>query len=315
MKNKENEIIRINENNFVKEFNPTNNQLLLNLKDLNGKFHTIKLDFRKTVAENAENAYKENKKFKIKLKGAEKSLQQTKNELNNAIKNKLIIEQEKHNNDKEKKFWFENYRWLISTENNIIIAGKDTKTNEKIVKKYLKQGDRYAHADITGAPSCIIKNIDFKNKTIPISEKTLIEACNFCAYFSKAWNQYSEIQSYWVLPEQVSKTPQSGEFVPKGAFIIRGKRNYYKCILEMAIGEIFLDNNKKYMSGPIETIKNHSKKYIIIKPGNMSKNVIANKIAKAFGTSSENILKILPPGNISIIESFGIDLDSKRSNK
>ena len=106
----------------------------------------------------------------------------------------------------------------------------------------MKQGDRYAHADIIGAPSCIIKNIDVYNKQIPINEKTLNEACIFSACYSKAWSQYSEVQSYWVLPEQVSKTPQSGEYVPKGGFIIRGKRNYCKCKLEMAIGEIFIDN-------------------------------------------------------------------------
>jgi hypothetical protein len=196
-------------------------------------------------------------------------------------------------------------------DGNIIIAGKDIKSNERIVKKYLKPGDRYAHADITGAASCIIKNIDINNKTITINETTLKDACNFCAYYSKAWNQYSEVQSYWVLPEQVSKTPQSGEYVPKGAFIIRGKRNYYKCILQMGIGEIYLNNIKKIMGGPINNIKNQSKRYVIIKPGNIKKNVIANIIAEKFKTSTDVIMKILPPGNIAIVDSFGLNFDPK----
>jgi len=311
LKDKEKEIKRINENNFVKEFNPSNNLLLLDVNDINGIIHTIKFDFRKTVAENAEKAYNENKKYKIKLKGAEKSLEKTRIELKNAISNHLKIYEKKEEKITGKKFWFENFRWFISSEGNIIIAGKDSKSNEIIVKKYLKQGDRYAHADIIGAPSCIIKNIDINNKTIPINEKTLIEACNFCAYYSKAWSQYYEVQSYWVLPEQVSKTPQSGEYVPKGAFIIRGKRNYCKCNLEMAIGEIYLDNIRKFMGGPIETLKNHSKKYVLLKPGNIKKNIVAEIIAKGFGTSSDNIIKILPPGNISIIDSFGLNLASK----
>jgi len=315
LKNKEDEIKKIREKDIVKEFDLSSNKLILNLNDINKVNHNIKIDFRKTTAENAEKAYNENKKFKIKLKGAEKSLEKTKNELKNILKTQ--IKQEEKNIQKSNKitFWFENYRWLISSEGNILIAGKDLKSNEKIVKKYLKQGDRYAHADVTGAPSCIIKNIDINNKTIPINEQTLIEACNFSAYYSKAWNQYSEVQSYWVLPEQVSKTPQSGEYVPKGAFIIRGKRNYYKCILQMAIGEIYIKNIKKIMGGPINTIINQSKKYVIIKPGNIKKNTIAYILSKKFKTSTESLMKILPPGNITITESYGLNIDSEEIQK
>ena len=198
------------------------------------------------------------------------------------MKNHFMIKDKKNNKPIEKLFWFENFRWFITMDGNIIIAGKDSKSNEIIVKKYLKQGDRYAHADIIGAPSCIIKNININNKKIPINEKTLQEACIFSACYSKAWNQYSEVQSYWVLPEQVSKTPQSGEYIPKGSFIIRGKRNYFKCNLEMAIGEVYLDNIKKIMGGPIESVKNISKKYVIIKPGDMKKNIAAEIISKGF---------------------------------
>ena len=98
------------------------------------------------------------------------------------------------------------------------------------------------------------------------------EACIFAACYSKAWNLFAEAESYWVLPDQVSKTPQSGEYVPKGAFIIRGKRNYYKSNLEIGIGEIYINEIKKYMGAPIESIIKHSKKYFIIKPGDMKKN-------------------------------------------
>ena len=311
LKNKENGIKRINESNIVKEFNPSDNLLLIIIKDINGKKHIIKLDFRKTVAENAEKAYDKRKKYKIKIKGAEKSLEKTKIELQNSINNHLKIKENKNKESLGKKFWFENFRWFISSEGNIIIGGKDSISNERIVKKYLKQGDRYAHADIIGAPSCIIKNIDVNNKTIPIKEKTLMEACIFSGCYSKAWSQYSEVQSYWVLPEQVSKTPQSGEYVPKGAFIIRGKRNYCKCNLEMAIGEIYIDNIKKIMGGPIQSVKNYTNKFVLLKPGNMKKNIAAEKISKGFETSIDIIMKILPPGNVSIIESFGLNLDSK----
>jgi predicted ribosome quality control (RQC) complex YloA/Tae2 family protein len=313
LKNKENEIKKINDNNIVNKFDPINSLLLLNIEDENKKHHTIKLDFRKTVAENAEKAYNNRKKYKQKLKGAVKSLEKTKNDLKKALKNNIEISNLKKEITHGKKFWFEDYRWFISSEGNIIIAGKDAKSNEKIVKKYLKQGDRYAHAEISGAPSCIIKNIDINNKTIGIKEKTLQEACIFSVCYSKAWFQFSEAQSYWVLPDQVSKTPQSGEYVPKGSFIIRGKRNYYRSNLEIAIGEILLEKSKKFMGGPISSIKKHSKKYVILKPGNINKNTAAKLISKEFNTASENILKILPPGNVSIIETFGLTLETEET--
>ncbi len=312
-KNKENEIKRINENNIVKEFDPTNNILFLNLRDISGINHIIKFDFRKTIAENAEKAYNDEKKYKIKLKGAETSLEKTKIELKNTQDKNLMVDKNKREKTKVKKFWFENFRWFISSEGNIVIAGKDSKSNELIVKKYLKSGDRYAHADIIGASSCIIKNVDINNKLIPINETTLKEACIFSACYSKAWSQFSEVQSYWVLPEQVSKTPQSGEYVPKGSFIIRGKRNYVKCSLEMGIGEIYIHKIKKIMGGPINSIKKISKKYVLLKPGNIKKNVSVEIIAKELGTSPDNIMRILPPGNISIIKSFGIDIKTQET--
>ena len=80
----------------------------------------------------------------------------------------------------------------------------------------------------------------------------------------------------------------------------------------MAIGEIFIDKNRKIMGGPIVSIKKYSKKYVIIKPGNIKKNIIAEKIAKELEISSDDIMKKLPPGNINIIDSYGIDLKEKQ---
>ena len=53
--------------------------------------------------------------------------------------------------------WFENYRWFITSEGEVAIGGKDATTNERAVKKYLKNMDRYAHADVHGAPSVVLR--------------------------------------------------------------------------------------------------------------------------------------------------------------
>jgi len=79
--------------------------------------------------------------------------------------------------------WFERFRWFITTEGEIAVAGKDARSNEQIVKKYLKTNDRYAHADIHGAPSVVVKNIN----GVQPSEQSMLEACNFSLSYSKAW--------------------------------------------------------------------------------------------------------------------------------
>ena len=207
-----------------------------------------------------------------------------------------------------KTFWFERFRWFISSDDNIIVAGKDAKGNDLVVKKYLKEGCRYAHADIQGAPSCIIINSDFNDKNIPITEKTLEEACIFAASHSKAWKQFAEAQAYWVLPEQVSKTPQSGEFLPKGAFVIRGKRNYYRCKLELAVGKITVEDKIKIMSGPVDAVKKRTGEYIVLTPGGMKKSSISHKLSKAFNAPTDQIDRALPPGGVTVVETVGIKL-------
>ncbi len=309
LKEKNEEIKKINEKEIVKKFDPTKNLLILNLKDTTGKNFEINLNFRKSVSDNAEKAYDDSKKLRNKLSGAEKSLKKTLEQIKQVKKKEQEEkEQEVLKPKKEKHFWFERFRWFISSNGNIIIGGKDIKTNEVVVKKYLKENDRYAHADIQGAPSIIIKSMGLNDEKIDISEKTLNEACIFAASFSKAWKQFAEAQAYWVLPEQVSKTPQSGEFVPKGAFIIRGKRNYYNCKLELAIGKISIDNNNKVMCGPIDSVKSLTDKYVIIQPGDIKKIDIAHKLAKAFDEPVDKVDRVIPSGGATIVESIGLDL-------
>ncbi|MCK5635970.1 MAG: NFACT family protein [Thermoplasmatales archaeon] len=311
LKEKEVEIKRTNEKDIVKKFDPLENLLILNLKDTSGKIFEIKINFRKTVSKNAEKAYDDNKKLRSKKNGAEKSAKKTKEQIILA-KDKELKEKKKEEEKKQVKkvslLWFEKYRWFISSDGNIVIGGKDAKSNELVVKKYLKEGDRYAHADIQGASSIIIKSKGIDDEIIEITEKTLGEACIFAASYSKAWKQFAEAQAYWVLPEQVSKSAQSGEFVPKGAFIIRGKRNYHRCKLEIAVGEIDIQEEKKIMAGPVEAIQKRAKRYVVMQPGGIKKNEIAKKIAKAFDVNVDSVDRVLPAGGVTVIESEGVEL-------
>ena len=57
-----------------------------------------------------------------------------------------------------KPLWFERFHWFITSENVLVVAGRDAQQNELLVKRHLGKGDVYIHADLRGAASTIVKN-------------------------------------------------------------------------------------------------------------------------------------------------------------
>lgn len=121
-----------------------------------------------------------------------------------------------------KVYWFEKFLWFISSENYLIIAGRDQQQNEMIVKRYLRAGDIYVHADLHGATSCVIKNPSGE----PIPPRTLTEAGTMAVCYSAAWDAKVITSAWWVHHNQVSKTAPTGEYLTTGSFMIRGKKNF-----------------------------------------------------------------------------------------
>ncbi|MCL2509794.1 MAG: fibronectin-binding domain-containing protein, partial [Methanomassiliicoccaceae archaeon] len=107
--------------------------------------------------------------------------------------------------------------------------------------------------------------------------------------------------AFWAYPDQVSKTPNPGEFVPRGAFIVRGKRNYeYHLKMELGVGEIMYQGARKVMCGPVELFKD-SERYLVLNPGKGKSGRKAGDIAKDFRVPEEEISRILPPGDVEIV--------------
>ncbi|KAM3851382.1 ribosome quality control complex subunit NEMF [Vipera latastei] len=121
-----------------------------------------------------------------------------------------------------KVYWFEKFLWFISSENYLVIAGRDQQQNEIIVKRYLKPGDIYVHADLHGATSCVIKNLSGDR----IPPRTLTEAGTMALCYSAAWDARVITSAWWVYHNQVSKTAPTGEYLTTGSFMIRGKKNF-----------------------------------------------------------------------------------------
>jgi len=199
-----------------------------------------------------------------------------------------------------KAFWFEAYRWFFSSEGFLVIGGRDAKTNDAIVKKHLKDGDRYVHADIHGAPSCVVK------EGSKAGEATLQEACAFALAWSKAWSAgLASGSAYWVLPEQVSKQAESGQYLGRGAWVIRGKRNYVHDIpVRAAVGEIEHEGHRKVMSGPVAAVAARSPRFWQIEPGEERKDLVARRLAGDFGVPVEEVARVLPPGALRVSEGM-----------
>lgn len=99
-----------------------------------------------------------------------------------------------------KVYWFEKFYWFISSENYLIIGGRDQQQNEQIVKRYMRATDIYVHAEIQGASSVVIRNPTGKD----IPPKTLLEAGTMAISYSVAWDAKVVTNAYWVRSNQVS---------------------------------------------------------------------------------------------------------------
>lgn len=122
-----------------------------------------------------------------------------------------------------KVHWFEKFNWFISSENYLVISGRDAQQNEMIVKRYMSKGDLYVHADLHGASSTVIKN---HRPEQPVPPLTLNQAGCYTVCQSAAWDSKIVTSAWWVYPHQVSKTAPTGEYLTVGSFMIRGKKNF-----------------------------------------------------------------------------------------
>ena len=276
---------------FVRSIDPSKNRVSA---ELGGE--TVELDYTKSLDANASDIYQKAKNISDKAKGAEEALEESR---------ALLARTQKHIDkakaaaagkaEPTKQFWFERYKWFVTAGGKLVIAGRDTHTNDAIVRKHLKENDVYAHADVHGAPSVILKD------GASASEADLRSACHFAIAQSKAWvAAMAEGSAFWVYPDQVSKTPNPGEFVPRGAFIVRGKRNYeYHLPMTLTIGEIYYQGARKVMCGPAECFADCGR-YVEISPGRGKSGRKSSEIAKMFNVPEEEISRILPPGDVEI---------------
>jgi hypothetical protein len=270
---------------YIESFDGRN--LALNLYMNNLQFS---INMRHSLFENANEYYERGKKAKQKSAGALTALEDSKKKLAK-IERELSAAEElkslkpaeimealsKRKMERENKEWYEKFRWFTSSDSFLVVAGKDSVSNEVLVKKYTAQEDVVFHAEISGAPFVVVKA---EGKTI--SEQTLREAGEFAASFSRAWRENAgSADVYWVKLDQLSKSGPSGESVPHGAFAVVGKRNWTRSVtLKVAVG-IIVDEETCFVGGPIDAVKAKTKTYVVLAPGESTGKELLQQILKS----------------------------------
>ncbi|MFT4889405.1 MAG: putative ribosome quality control (RQC) complex YloA/Tae2 family protein [Halobacteriales archaeon] len=214
--------------------------------------------------------------------------------------------------------WYERFRWFHTSDGFLVIGGRDADDNEEIVKKYLDRGDRFFHTQAEGGPATVLK-ASGPSEAAPedpdIPEGSKDEAARFAVSYSSVWKDGKFAGDvYEVAYDQVSKTPESGEFLEKGGFAIRGDRTYYDdTAVGVAVG-ITCEPETRVIGGPPSAIEDRAVTSVRVEPGRFAQADVGKRIYRVFRerfadtsfvrkvASPDRIQHFLPPGGSRIAD-------------
>jgi len=283
------------------------------------------LGLQRKLFDSANQFYEWGKRAKQRLEGAKAALENTRKSLADVeakIGEAEALEHAKPAEAVEElarhkirhKEWFEKFRWFVSSDGFLVVAGKDAVSNEVLIKKYTEDDDVVLHADIVGAPFVVVKTEGKKQ-----SEQCLREAAEFAAAFSRGWREgFGSVDVYWVKPSQLSKGGPSGESVPRGGFVVRGERNWVRNVpLRVAIG-VAVNEEEGWVrigGGPVDAVRAKAGVYVVVVPGDIAGKELLRRVLgglavklpkelreMVLGASVEAVREFIPFGKGRITE-------------
>lgn len=304
----------------VEGFDPENGMVRVDF----GEF-TVSLDVQDGVEKNADRLYTEAKRIEGKKAGAEEAISETREELDalrerkrqwNAGDVEEKESEEPHEIDwlsrssipvRKSEEWYEEFRWFHTSDDFLVIGGRNADENEALVKKYLDRGDRFFHTQAHGGPVTILKATGPSEpaKEVEFPESSIRETAQFAVSYSSVWKEgrFAD-DAYSVRPDQVSKTPESGEYIEKGGFVIRGDRTYHRDIgVGVAVG-ITCEPTTRVIGGPPAAIDPRAETVVEIEPGRCAQNDMAKRIYREFRerfTDTTFVRKVASP---DLIQEF-----------
>jgi predicted ribosome quality control (RQC) complex YloA/Tae2 family protein len=298
----------------------------------------IELDATTGVEKNADRLYTEAKRIEGKKEGALAAIEDTREELEAVKQRREAWEQEDEEEDddedegefadvdwlsresipvRQSEQWYERFRWFETSDDFLVIGGRNADQNEEIVKKYLGKEDLFFHTQAHGGPVTVLKATGPSEpaRDVEIPERSREEAAQFAVAYSSVWKdgRFAD-DAYVVESSQVSKTPESGEFLEKGGFAIRGDREYYRDVAcEVAVG-IRCEPDTRVVGGPPSAVEPAAETSVRLQPGRYAQNDMAKMLYREFRerfadtsfvrkvASADRIQEFLPPGGSETIE-------------
>ena len=270
------------ETKLLKKINRKDSSIIL---DLNGT--AIELEIDSKIENLINNLYTKNKKILRKIDGAKSILIKFRNK-------KIVLPAiEKPKLKRQiKREWFEKFRWFYTSSNLLAIGGRDATSNEVLIKKHLEVNDLVFHTEMSGSPFFILKDGRDSSK-LDIEEVAIATAS-----YSRAWKlNMFDADVFYVNPAQISKTANPGEYLNKGSFMVRGKRNFLNVKLKVSIGS----KDGKMIGGPTSAISSQIEEYISLIPGERKKSDVTKSISKKYNHSSEEVIRFVPNGESKLL--------------
>ena len=259
---------------------------------------SVRLHVHENLEANLGRYYAEIKKYKKKIAGAKIAMEKP-------LPKKVTA---KIHAPFLKKKWYHRFRWFFTSDGILVLGGRDASQNEELVKKYMEGNDTFIHADVHGASVVIIKG----------TTGHMDEASAFAASYSGAWRSgHFSADVYAVRPDQVSKTPEAGEYIGRGSFIVRGERTYLRDVpLGIAIG-LQTEPEIAVIGGPAVAVMRRARYLVELKPGRFEPNDTAKKVLRILREkvpeqewkslksvlNTEKVAGFVPPGGSDIIET------------
>ncbi len=259
--------------------------------DLGGE--RVTLCVHETVEQNVERLYGQARKFKKKRAGALAAMAATPAK---AAPRAAVAAK------REKPRWYHRFRWFETSDGALVLGGRDAGQNEELVKRYMEGKDTFVHADVHGASVVIVKG----------PTEHWDEVAQFAASYSGAWRAgHLEADVYAARPDQVSKTPESGEFVARGSFVVRGERTWFRSVpLAVAIGY----GPNGVLGGPPPAVNGRAGVSVLLRPGPFEPNDTARQVLRTLREhlgsdggrgakavlNTEAVARFVPPGGSEV---------------
>ena len=186
---------------------------------------------------------------------------------------------------------------VMSSGGRLAVGGRDAQSNTLLVKRHLGEGDVAYHADLFGSPFFVLKDGTAQ------SEEEVLELAQATVSFSSGWKTgLGAADAYWVNKNQVSSTTESGEYLARGSFVIRGKKNFVRhALIQVAVG---IDEMGRVVAGPESAVAKSCLRYVVLIPHREKASDTAKKVLRELSEgksevplpSLDDVVRALPAG-------------------